>query len=203
LIAGFERESYCPQPLKNFVTADEARARWRALRTFAEKTGHLLVTNGPYRLKEWTPQTVVLEAVRDMTYPLGFGTFDRFVNPPRAVIAAVTQAAGEITVRADAEMVLKAGRAYRLHKEPLLHQTARGAHGLLVVSRYLLIGPDGKVLKAEKMDWKQDGRFAINLPDGLTPGQYTVILGIFLDGNALQPSAKVLRIRLGSPGAPG
>jgi hypothetical protein len=203
LIAGFERESYCPQPLKNFVTADEARARWRALRTFAEKTGHLLVTNGPYRLKEWTPQTVVLEAVRDMTYPLGFGTFDRFVNPPRAVIAAVTQAAGEITVRADAEMVLKAGRAYRLHKEPLLHQTARGAHGLLVVSRYLLIGPDGKVLKAEKMDWKQDGRFAINLPDGLTPGQYTVILGIFLDGNALEPSAKVLRIRLGSPGAPG
>ncbi len=49
-----------------------------------------------------------------MTYPLGFGTFDRFVNPPRAVIAAVTQEAGEITVRADAEMILKAGRDYRL-----------------------------------------------------------------------------------------
>ena len=68
------------------MTADEAQARWRSLRTFAEKNGHLLVTNGPYRLKEWTPQTVVLEAVREMTYPLGFGTFDRFVNPPRAVI---------------------------------------------------------------------------------------------------------------------
>ena len=31
-------------------------------------------------------RSVVLEAVRELTYPLGFGTFDRFVNPPRAVI---------------------------------------------------------------------------------------------------------------------
>jgi hypothetical protein len=203
LIANFERESYCPQPLKNFVTADEARARWRALRSFAETNRHLLVTNGPYRLKEWTPQTVVLEAVREMTYPLGFGTFDRFVNPPRAVIAAVAQEAGEIRVSADAEMLLKAGRTYRLEKEPLRQQTTRGVQGLLVVSRYLLIGPDGKVVKVDKMQWKEDGQFVIKLPDSLTPGQYTVILGIFLDGNALQPSAKVLRIRIGAAGAPG
>jgi hypothetical protein len=203
LIANFERESYCPQPLKNFVSADEARARWRALRTFAEANRHLLVTNGPYRLKEWTPQTVVLEAVREMTYPLGFGTFDRFVNPPRAVIAAVAQEAGEIRVRADAEMLLKAGRTYRLEKEPLRHQTTRGVQGLLVVSRYLLIGPDGKVVKVDKMEWKEDGQFVIKLPDSLTPGQYTVILGIFLDGNALEPSAKVLRVRVGAAGAPG
>jgi hypothetical protein len=203
LIANFERESYCPQPLKNFVTADEARARWRALRSFAETNRHLLVTNGPYRLKEWTPQTVVLEAVREMTYPLGFGTFDRFVNPPRAVIAAVAQEAGEIRVSADAEMLLKAGRTYRLEKEPLRHQTTRGIQGLLVVSRYLLIGPDDKVVKVDKMEWKEDGQFVIKLPDSLTPGQYTVILGIFLDGNALQPSAKVLRVRIGAAGAPG
>ena len=54
LIATFERESYRPEPLKDLVTADEAQARWRALRAFAEKNGHLLVTNGPYRLKQWT-----------------------------------------------------------------------------------------------------------------------------------------------------
>ena len=203
LIAGFERESYRPQPLEDLVTADEAQARWRALRTFAEKNGHLLVANGPYRLKAWTPQSVVLEAVREMTYPLGFGTFDRFVNPPRAVIAAVTQGAGEITVRADAEMVLKAGRSYRRDKEPLTHRTTRGVQGLLVVSRYLLIGPDGKVVKVDKMEWKEDGQFAVRLPDGLPPGQYTVILGIFLDGNAVDPSAKVLRVRIGATGVPG
>ena len=138
-----------------------------------------------------------------MTYPLGFGTFDRFVNPPRAVIEAVTQEAGEITVRADAEMILKAGRTYRLEKEPLLRPDARGVQGLLVVSRYLLIGPDGKVLKVDKMQWKEDGQFAIKLPDGLAPGQYTVILGIFLDGNAHAPSAKDAARPRRRGGAPG
>jgi hypothetical protein len=200
LIAGFEREGYCPQALKDLVPPEEAKARWAALRIFAEKTGHLLVTNGPYRLKSWTPQAVVLEAVREMTYPLGFGTFDRFVNPPRAVITAVAQNAGEITVRADAEMVLKAGRGTMLDKEPLRHSTTRGVYGLLVVSRYLLIGPDGRVVKVDKMDWKEDGQFAIKLPEGLPSGEYTVILSVLLDGNALDPSAKVLRVRVGGAG---
>ncbi len=203
LIAEFEQKSYRPEPLKDLVTAEEAQARWRSLRTFAEKSGHLLVTNGPYRLKQWTPQSVVLEAVRELTYPLGFGTFDRFVNPPRAVMGAVTQEAGELVVRADAEMVLKAGRKYQFVKEPLLRTTTRGVDSMLVVSRYLLIGPDGKVLKVDKMHWAEDGHFAIKLPEDLPPGQYTAILGIFLDGNALQPSAKIVPFRVGGTGAPG
>jgi hypothetical protein len=204
LIAQFERESYRPEPLKDLVTADEAQARWRSLRAFAEKNSHLLVTNGPYRLKQWTPQSVVLEAVRELTYPLGFGTFDRFVNPPRAVLGAVAQEASELVVRADAEMVLKAGRKYQLVKEPLLRTTTRGVDGMLVVSRYLLIGPDGRVLKADKMQWAEDGHFAIKLPEDLPAGQYTAILGIFLDGNAVQPSTKIVPFRVGErTGAPG
>jgi hypothetical protein len=203
LAAALERDSYLPQALRDFATPEQARARWRALRTFTEKSGHLLVTNGPYRLKQWTPQAIVLQAVREMTYPLGFGTFDRFVNPPRAVISAVTHGAGEIRVRADAEMLMKAGRSYRLSKEPLLHSTTRGVNGLLVVSRYLLIDPSGRVVKVDKMQWKEDGQFTIALPEGLPAGQYTVILGIFLDGNAVEPSAKVLRFRIGPAGVPG
>ena len=58
------------------------------------------MTNGPYRLAQWSPDAVVLQAVREVTYPLGFGTFDRFVNPPRAVIESVTRRGGTITVRA-------------------------------------------------------------------------------------------------------
>jgi hypothetical protein len=203
LIVRFERESYRPKPLKDFVTADEARARWRALRTFAETNGHFLVANGPYRLKEWSTDSVVLQAVREITYPLGFGTFDRFVNPPTAVIDTVTQNAGRITIGANAEMTVKMGRAYKLTSEPLSRTTMRGTFGLLVVSRYLLIDPDGTVLDVDKMQWRDDGRFAIDLPKGLPPGQYTVVLTVLLDGNSMLPSAKVLRIRVGDPGAPG
>jgi len=45
----------------------------------------------------------------------------------------------------------------------------------------------------DKMHWAEDGRFHIQIPDGLAPAQYTVILGIFLDGNAVRPSAEVMR----------
>jgi len=203
LIVQFERERYRPETLKDLVTADEAQARWRSLGAFAEKNGHFLVANGPYRLKEWTPDSVVLQAVREATYPLGFGTFDRFVNPPRAVIEAVTQDSGEIAVRASAEMILKMGRKYQAVKEPLLRTTMRGTLGLLVVSRYLLIGPDGTVLNVDKMQWREDGRFTINLPERLPPGPYTIILAIFLDGNSMLPSAKMLRFRVGGAASPG
>ena len=203
LMVQFEREGYRPESLKDHVTAEEARARWRSLRTFAEKSGHVLVANGPYRLKQWAPDAVVLEAVREITYPLGFGTFDRFVNPPRAVIETVTQEKGKITVRADAEMMLKAGRDYKRTKEPLLRTTTHGVRGLLIVSRYLLIGPDDKVLKVDKMQWGEDGQFSIELPERLPSGQYTVVFGIFLDGNSLQPPTRIVRFRISAEGSPG
>lgn len=203
LIGELEGRSYRPAALADIVTAEEAQARWRALKAFAGKNGHLLVTNGPYRLKQWTPEAVVLEAVRELTYPLGFGTFDRFVNPPRALIGEAAQEGGKIVVRAEAEMLLKAGRGYRLVREPLLRTTTRGVNGLLVVSRYILIGPDDKVLGVDKMQWADDGRFTVTLPESLAPGRYTAILGIFLDGNALQPSTKVVHFRVGGTGAPG
>jgi hypothetical protein len=203
LITQFERESYRPEQLKEFVTADEAQARWRSLGAFVAQHGHFLIANGPYRLKEWAPDSVVLQVVREVEYPLGFGTFDRFVNPPRAAIDTVTQDSGEITVRASAEMILKAGRNYKLVKEPLLRTTMRETFGLLVVSRYLLIGPDGRVRDLGKMHWRDDGSFTINLPERLPPGEYTVNLAIFLDGNSVLASAKSLRFRIGRAGRPG
>ena len=55
-----------------------------------------------------------------------------------------------------------------------MRTTARGVYRLLVVSRYLLIGPDGKVLKVDKMQWSGGRAFAIRLPESLPPGRYTV-----------------------------
>jgi hypothetical protein len=204
LVAQFEREAFVPVPLQALVGADEARERWRALKAYAEKNGHFLVANGPYRLKSWAPDGVVLEAVREMTYPLGFGTFDRLVYPPRALIDEVTQDDRSITVRASAEMTLKGGRGTTHVTEPLQHTTARGTYPLLVISRYLLADAAGKVLKADKMRWREDGLFTIDLPQDLPPGDYTVMLAIFLDGNAVDPSARTLHFRrIGASGSPG
>jgi len=204
LAAQFEREAWRPAPLRDLVGADEARARWRALREYAERNGHLLIANGPYRLKSWTPDGVVLEAVREMSYPLGFGTFDRFVHPPKAIIDEVVQDGRSIVVRASADMILKGGRGTMHVRESLKHTTARGTYPLLVVSRYLLIDGAGKVLKVDKMGWREDGLFTIDLPGDLPSGDYTVILAVFLDGNAVEPSARALHIRrIGASGSPG
>jgi hypothetical protein len=204
LASQFEREGYRPAALQQLVGADEARARWRALGAFGEKNGHFLVANGPYRLKSWAPDGVVLEAVREMTYPLGFGTFDRFVYPPKAVIEEVKQDGRSIIVRASADMTLKAGRGTMHVKEPLQRTTARGTNPLLVVSRYLLIDAAGKVLKLDKMHWREDGLFTIDLPQDLPPGAYAVTLAVLLDGNTIEPSARTLQIRrIGGSGSPG
>jgi hypothetical protein len=139
---------------------------------------------------------VLLQAVREATYPLGFGTFDRYVHPPRAVIREVTREAGRIVVRADAEKTVKVQRSYKTVLEPLTRKTTRGLYGLVVASRYLLVGPDGAVVGAGKMRWEEDGRFAVDLPERMSPGRYTVLLAIYLDGNSLTPSTKVLRFQV-------
>jgi hypothetical protein len=36
--------------------------------------------------------------------------------------------------------------------------------------------------------WEADGRFAAALPEGLSPGSYTLYAAIFADGNSIDPS---------------
>jgi len=50
------------------------------------------------------------------------------------------------------------------------------------------------------MRWREDGRFAVDLPDRLAPGRYTLLVAIFLDGNSLTPSAKVFHFQVKGKG---
>src|SRR5207244_8430801 len=81
--------SYVPDALKRWVTPADARRRWSALREFYRTYGHFLVTNGPYRLKRWSGSGVTLEAFRDLSYPLGVGSFDKHALPRRAYITGI------------------------------------------------------------------------------------------------------------------
>ena len=56
LLPQFEREAFRPQALLAHVSEEEARRRWGALAAFYKAGGHFLVTNGPYKLKSWTPR---------------------------------------------------------------------------------------------------------------------------------------------------
>jgi hypothetical protein len=197
LIDEFEAAGYRPTALQDLVSEDQARTRWRALREFVEDKGHLLVTNGPYQLKEWQPGSVVLTAVRDATYPMGFGTFDQFVHPLHAVVRETTREDGRIAVRVEVEKFVERGRSYEIKTVPLNRQTARGVIGALVVSRYLLIGSDGQVVDAGKMDWADEGLFVVALPEDLPLGRYVFLAAVYLDGNALTPSIASLGFEIG------
>jgi len=191
LIDGFEQAGYRPPALHDLVTVEQARARWRALKQFAEANKHLLVTNGPYRLKQWSDTSTVLQVDRDLAYPGGVGSFNHYANPPRAVITAVKRDGRHVLIYADVEKVVQAQRSYETVREPLKPGALRGLYAIRTDSRFLVIGPDGSVLQAgaAKME---DGHLVAELPEHLPRGHYIFLVAIYLDGNTVDPSAKLL-----------
>src|SRR5438132_1626880 len=79
-----EERAYVPPALAPYVNAQEARARYRALREFYAAHGHWLVTNGPYLLDRWDGAKAVLGVFRDPTYPKGIGSFNAYAVPLKA-----------------------------------------------------------------------------------------------------------------------
>ena len=104
--------------MRAHVSEEEARRRWAALAAFHKAHGHFLVTNGPYKLKSWTPQSVTLEAFRDLTYPLGVGSYDAYAIPRRGFITKVDWNGERLTLAGDIEVVEKFQRSYRAGAHP-------------------------------------------------------------------------------------
>lgn len=195
LIKEFAATGYVPAALGDLVSPEAAKARWQALDQFAEANGHLLVANGPYRLASASPDAIVLNVIREFTYPIGLGTFDRFAYPPRAEITRVEQVGRRVFVTADVETAVKQQRDRKSTRRPLERDTMREIYPLRPEPRYLLIGGDGRVAAAGTARWEADGRFAVALPQTPPPGPQTLFTGIFLDGNTINPAIGRIEIR--------
>jgi len=196
LIKEFAQTGYRPAALELLVGPETAKARWQLLDQFVEANGHLLVTNGPYRLKAWSPEAFVFQVVRDPTYPVGLGTFNGFAYPARALISAMERAGDLVLVSADAEFAVKQQRNHPLVRAPLLPDTLRGT--LLPIrpeSHYVVIGNDGRVAAAGSLVRQPDNRFAASLPATLQSGVYTLFAAIFLDGNTINPAIGRIELR--------
>ena len=192
LIGEFARSGYRPPVLRELVTAEQARARWHALKQFAEAHKHLMVTNGPYRLKQWSDTSAVLQVDRDLAYPGGVGSFNHYANPPRAVVTAVKRDGRNVLIYADVEKVVQAGRHYDTVREPLKPGALRGLYAIRTDSRFVVIAPDGGVLVAGTAKMTDDGHLVAELPEHLPRGRYTFLVAIYLDGNTIRPTARML-----------
>jgi hypothetical protein len=202
LIKEFAQTGYRPAALELLVGPETAKARWQLLDQFVEASSHLLVTNGPYRLKALSPDVFAFEVVREFTYPVGLGTFDGFAYPARALISAMEREGDLVLVSVDAEFIVKQQRDHRLVRAPLRPDTLRGRlQAVRPESHYVIIDQDGRVAAAGSLVRQPDNRFAASLPTTLPSGVHTLFAAIFLDGNTINPA--IGRIELGNGGTIG
>jgi hypothetical protein len=192
MVAKFARDGYRPVGLEDLVTAEEARARWAALGAFYRAHGHFLVTNGPYQLKNWSAEAVTLEAFRDLSYPLGVGSFDALPIPRRAFITRIERADEGLKLSVEVETVMKFQRSYRIIREPLAATPTTGASRPVLVCRYFVLAADGNVALAGTGRLAADATFRLELKGKLAPGDYTVQAAVYVGSNAMNP--EIVRI---------
>lgn len=192
LIETFARDGYRPEPLRDLVSVDEARKRWAALAAFHKTYRHLLVTNGPYRLKRWSGESVTLEAFRDLSYPLGVGSFDAYAIPRRGFVTAVEWSGNRATLRGDIEIVEKFQRSYRLTRTPLQSLGPEVAKRAAPECHYTIVDDKSRVVLTGVVRLADDSTFRIDFGGRLPEGRYTMFAMIAPAGNVM--NAEVRRI---------
>jgi hypothetical protein len=196
LVDELEGRAFVPEPLAGLVTAEQATARWRALKAFGARHGYFLVTNGPYFLKSWSTEATELAVFRDMTYPLGVGSYNAYATPRRAAIAGVAADDKGLTVSADIDIVETFGREFKIVRRPLkeVHRTALKGGKLDCV--YLVLDTGGRVRLAGTGLLNSAGDFGVALAGKLPAGDYRVMVTLYLNGNTLDPDIRSVPFRV-------
>lgn len=193
LVEELGQRSHVPEALKGFVSGGEARERWNALKRFYAESQHFLVTNGPYRLHQWSESSVVLRVFRDLSFPRGVGSFDRYAIPLRAYISKTELRGDRLEISAEVEKVERFGREYKIVTEPFSKRASEQDKRSLPVCRYVIVSPDGTVANAGTVPPTGAGTFVIPLKEKRTPGPHTILVALDLDGNHVKQLIKVVR----------
>jgi hypothetical protein len=192
LAADFEIRGHRPEMLLGKVSEEEARQRWGALKSFYLKHGHFLVTNGPYLLEQWAEDAVVLQVFRDLSYPLGVGSYDKYAYPPRAAIANIQVHSDRLEIAAEIEKVEKAQRTYHVVREPLNNQSLVGVYRVKPVVQYVVLSAQGDVLHTGYGHYAGNGTFTIEPGEYVPPGRYTILATMYLNDNYIKPDIKLV-----------
>jgi hypothetical protein len=192
LVDEFEKDGYRPDILRELVTTEDARQRWTALAAFYKSHGHFLVTNGPYRIKAWTGESATLEAFRDLSYPLGVGSYDVYAIPRRGYVAAVERTDGGLRLFGDIETIVKFMRDYRIERVAMKSLDAVAVKRADPLCRYAVVNAEGRIALTGVARAQEDQTFQIELDTELPAGQYTVMIEIIVNGNAM--NAEIARI---------
>jgi hypothetical protein len=202
LVAQFEQEGFRPEILQSRVSAEEARKRWAALAAFYRDHGHFLVTNGPYQLKSWGHDDATLEAFRDISYPLGVGSYDAYAVPRRGHITKATYGDSRLRLSADIEILMKFMRDYRILRQPMESIDAVLLNGAAPECRYVVLNADGRVVLTGTTRPQKELTFLIEFAGKLPPGRYNVMVEIIVNGNAMNARVERIPVIIGSNSVP-
>jgi hypothetical protein len=197
LVATFARDGYRPDRLQSLVGVDEARKRWSALAEFYQQHGHFLVTNGPYLLKGWSADSVTLDVFRDLSYPLGVGSYDAYAVARRGFITNVKRDGDRLTISGDIETVMKFQRDYRIVRSALPSVAPEVRRRASPECRYMVVDETGRVALAGTIPLAEDSTFQLDLAGKLVAGRYTMLAEIAVNGNVM--NADIRRIPLVVP----
>src|SRR5262249_9182319 len=159
--------------------------RWAALAAFYKERGHFLVTNGPYQLKRWSGDSVTLEAFRDLTYPLGVGSFDAYAVPRRGFITKIERENERIKISGDIELVQKHMPSYAIGRKPLPAVSDDIRRRSAPECRFIVTDGEGRVVLAGQVALADDAAFHLDLTGRLPPGGYTLAAQILVNSNAM------------------
>ena len=197
LVEEFAASGWRPETLRDLVGADEARGRWTALAAFFKEHNHFLVTNGPYRLKSWSAERASLEAFRDLSYPLGVGSFDAYAIPRRGWFTGIARDGDRLALTADIETVNKFGRSYRLERQPVQSLAPDELKRAAPECRYVIFDGEGQAALAGTVRPGEDRRFTIDIGGKLADGRYTLAAEIAVNANVM--NAEIRRYEFAIP----
>jgi hypothetical protein len=190
-------QAYVPEALRQFVAGDQATERWTLLWNFYAARRHLLVTNGPYQLHQWSGESAVLQVFRDLTYPISLSHFDQYPIPRRAFASKIEVNGERLAIRAEVEEVFRHQRTYSITRKPLQGPGSGKVAGEIPICRYVVVGRDGAILFAGNSSYEDDGLFRVDLAGKLRSGPVNVVVALYLGGNFVRPDVKTVRVQVG------
>jgi hypothetical protein len=133
----------------------------------------------------------VLRVVRDFSYPLGVGSWNRYAIPRRAFVTRADVRGDRLELGLEVDRVEHFAREFSVTPEPL---TARFGQrdAELPVCRFVAIGPGGAVARAGAVAPTAPGICVIAL--GGLPRPATVLVAPVVNGNEVDPHVKAVRL---------
>jgi len=104
----------------------------------------------------------------------------------------------ELAIQADVENVEKAGRSYKIVREPFTPAPPGERTREPLTVHWTVLGPGDDVIAAGASRDVQGGRLVVDLAGRVArPGAYRVVLALALNGNLVNPEVKVVPFRVG------